>query len=418
VESRKRADALAKQAEACTNHNPRIHAVERCKAARDNAFERYEAARVVKEEKDATAAETKRLLETNAEVYTSAVREAAAESHRASEERLSERRAILAYNRALLTRKQADHAKALSTIAMATAQDKSQAAKQAKEYKIRSSRIAPIPTTLANHTWLHTTRHKYWEKTLSLPPFHVLSMSYKALAVSNSKDPKTLQRNMINFTRNHLCRVFPSTSNASPRNRDPVFPWSLGCQLVASNFHALDENLLVVEGRFRQNGSCGYVRKPSALTRPSSSAAREQRWKVRVLRGSYLPKSDVRVSSYSSAKCISPFVKVAVYDGDNTTTKNERQHVTSVVQSNGMNPAWGENEAYEFVVTKPWVAMLSITVHDKADNGTVDFIGGASIPMSHLRQGYRSVAVFDSSHTRSGAFALASLLVHLVKIDK
>jgi Phosphatidylinositol-specific phospholipase C, X domain/Phosphatidylinositol-specific phospholipase C, Y domain/C2 domain len=416
VESRKRADALAKQAEASTNHDSRILAVERCKAAREKLFERYEAARVVKEEKDATAADTKRLLETNAEVYTSAIREAAAESHRANAERLSERRAILAYNRALLTRKQADHAKALSTIAMASAQEKSQAAKQAKEYKIRSSRIVPIPATLANHTWLHTTRHKYWEKTLSLPPFHVLSMSHNALAVSSCKDPKTIQRNMINFTRNHLCRIFPSTSNSSPRNEDPVFPWSLGCQLVATNFHAHDEHLLVVEGRFRLNGSCGYVRKPSALTPSSSIATREQRWKVRVLRGSYLPKPDLRASSYSNAKCLSPFVKVAFYDGENTTAGKKRQHLTSVVRSNGLNPVWGENEFFEFVITKPWVAMLSITVHDKADNGMPDFIGGASIPIAHLRQGYRSVSLFDSSHTRSGAFEFASLLVHLVKV--
>ncbi|CAB9504809.1 Inactive phospholipase C-like protein 1 [Seminavis robusta] len=420
VETRKRADSLAIEAEAATDFSHKIAAVEKCKISREKAFAAYEAARVIKDDKDAVAADTKRLLETNAEVYTSAVREAAAESHRVNTERLSEKKAILAYNRALLTRKQADHAKALSKIAMATSQEKSLAAKQAQEYKIRSSRVSPIPATLASHTWLHTTRHKYWEKTLSLPPFHVLSMAHQGLALAHSKDHKTVQRKMVHFTRNHLCRIFPSNSSISDsasKNFDPVLPWSLGCQLVAANHHAPDENLMLVAARFRQNGSCGYVRKPSALTRPSNISNKEQRWRIRVLRGSYLPKPDVRVSSHHHTnRCVRPFVKVVLHDGEDPSEKGQ-QHRTSVVPSNGLNPVWDDKQGFEFVVSQPWVAMLSIMVFDKSDNGMEDFIAGSAVPVAHLRQGYRSVSLFDSSHVRGGAYTFASLLVNCQKVS-
>ena len=422
VDSRKRADALAKEAERATNYKPLIRALEECKARQDIAAEDYEASRIVKEEKDAVASDTKRLLETNAEVYTSAVRDAAAASHRANSGRVAERKAIIAYNRAILTRKQADHAKALSRIAMATSQEKSNSARQAKEYKSRSTRVNQIPLPLARLTWLHTTRHKFWDKSLSLPKNHILSIAYQAFALAHMKDPKTSKKKMTQFTRLHLCRIFPSRTSegaSSAANFDPVLPWSLGCQLVSTNLYSSDEHFLVMGGRFRQNASCGYVLKPTALTNktsssPSSSSTKEQRWTIRVLRGSYLPKPEAR-SVGDRSRCINPFVKVIVHDGESPTSQ-ELEHMTGIVRSNGLNPVWDEKDGFKFVVTRPWVAMLSVIVYDKLENGMEDFVAGASIPIAHLRQGYRSVALYDSSHTRSGLFSFASLLVHLQKV--
>jgi len=90
--------------------------------------------------------------------------------------------------------------------------------------------------------------------------------------------------------------------------------------------------------------------------------------------------------------------------------------MTGIVRSNGLNPVWDEKDGFKFVVTRPWVAMLSVIVYDKLENGMEDFVAGASIPIAHLRQGYRSVALYDSSHTRSGLFSFASLLVNLQKV--
>ena len=83
---------------------------------------------------------------------------------------------------------------------------------------------------------------------------------------------------------------------------------------------------------------------------------------------------------------------------------------------NGLNPVWDEKNGFEFVVSRPWVAMLSISVYDKPEHGIDDFVAGAAIPVSQLRQGYRSVALFDSTHSRTGPFAFASLLVNCQKL--
>jgi hypothetical protein len=241
-------------------------------------------------------------------------------------------------------------------------------------------------------------------------------MAQQAVAVSHSKDPMTNQQKMVNFTRSHLLRTFPSyrhTKIAHPKNYDPVLPWSLGCQLVSMNLHSADEHLLVAEGRFRQNGSCGYVLKPPYLIESSMEAPKEEQWRIRVLRGGYLPKPEYW--SVSHSRCVNPFVKITVYDSNNSKSR-EAHHMTTVVKCNGLNPIWDEGSGFEFAVSHPLVAMLSITVWDTSDSGVEDFIAGAALPVAHLRQGYRSVALFDSWHTRSVAFALASLLVNCEKV--
>lgn len=421
AESRNRADMLAKEAENATHYKAQIRVLENCKFIREQAATEYEVARIVKEEKDASAADTKRLLETNAEVYTSAVRDAAAESHRVNNERLCEKKAVIAFNRALLARKQADHAKALSKIALATSQEKLQTAKRAEEYRERKNKISAIPVSLAKLTWLHSTKHKFWEKSLNMPTFHVLSMAQQAVTALHEKDPSTTCKKMLAFTRLHLFRAFPSrkhVSNGEIKNLDPVLLWSLGCQLVSMNFHRPDEHLLVAEGRFRQNGACGYVLKPPHMIEKdlANQIPKEERWVIRILRGNYIPKPEHRYNSH--ARCISPFVKCVIYDANSAnSSKVQQQHLTDVVKWNGFNPIWDEKDGFEFVVSRPDVAMVSITVWDMSDSGVEDFIGGASLPISHLRQGYRSVALFDSSNSRCGAFALASLLVNCQKMQ-
>jgi len=65
------------------------------------------------------------------------------------------------------------------------------------------------------------------------------------------------------------------------------------------------------------------------------------------------------------------------------------------------------------------VAMLQLTVYDSnvAVGSNDIFVASASIPVSCLRQGYRSVQLFDAKNTQNGAFDFASLLIE-VKLKK
>ena len=418
VESRIRADHLAKELECATKFNSAIQAVQDCQVKKDLAFVDYEAARIVKEAKDGVAADTKRLLETNAEVYSSAVRVAAAASHRDNTNKISIQKATTAYERALLAQKQAGHAKALAQKQADHAKEKCLAAQNALEFKSRNSRMTLIPIALAELTWLHTTRYKYWEKTLQLPIYHVVSMSQQTVSFFLRSDRRTTQQTIRTFTGARLCRIFPSHITSSRSIFDPVKAWSMGCQMVSLDHQAPDEQFLVGEGRFRQNGSCGYVLKPSYLIKSSPAEEKGERWRIKVLRGNYLPKpegSQFYSSSVpsSSHHCISPYVRITVLGGD----LENPQSCTKAVKGNGLNPVWDEHEGVDMVVSQPSVAMLSVVVFDQMAKGEVDsFVAGAAIPIAHLRQGYRSVALFDASYSRSGSFAYASLLVHCQKI--
>ena len=61
-----------------------------------------------------------------------------------------------------------------------------------------------------------------------------------------------------------------------------------------------------------------------------------------------------------------------------------------------------------------------VAAHDKEKGavvGSEEFVAGASIPISCLRRGIRSVKLFDANNTRSGPFDFASLLVD-IKIER
>ena len=116
--------------------------------------------------------------------------------------------------------------------------------------------------------------------------------------------------------------------------------------------------------------------------------------------------------SVGGIQYISPFVRVSLYQGSEQDAKNPILHDTAPSNKNGLNPVWNNADAFEVDVKKPSVALLMFTVWDSEAG---DFIAGSTLPVSCLRPGYRSVALFDSLHSRSGPYAYASLFVRAQK---
>jgi hypothetical protein len=83
------------------------------------------------------------------------------------------------------------------------------------------------------------------------------------------------------------------------------------------------------------------------------------------------------------------------------------------------SPIWNFEDSFHFDVKNSSVAVMQFTVWDKQNSLTKDdeFIASASVPISCMRQGIRSVQLFDENMTRSGAFDFASLLV-LIKFEE
>jgi len=402
------AEELASATDAVDPHDDLVRLMEKRRAARDYALEDYEAKKAVKDETEVQANEAKRLFDTSENVYSQAMRNAAKESRKADVQRLADRNAIVAFNRFRLASKQADHALERARYVQGIVEEKQVIVKRAGEYSEKMEKITEIPSSLAKMTFLHTTKHRYWDKSVDLPNTHVHSFSQQVLAQMVERDHQHANR-LKEFTADHICRTFPSWKELKGDNSvnvDPLFQWAVGCQIVAMNYSHFDEHVLKADGRFRRNGSSGYVLKPDALLNYDALIERPEAWTISVLCGSCLPSPQ---SKQGNSGGINPFVLLTVYGG--AIESKSASHRTRVVPKNGFNPIWDDKKGFTFKATTPSTSILVFQVYNKSENGSEELIAATAVPVSCMREGYRSVALFDKNHSRAGAHAHACLLV-------
>ena len=99
-----------------------------------------------------------------------------------------------------------------------------------------------------------------------LPIMFALSLSLPCLCLSLS-----LRQTTISYNKRMLSRIYPPGVRFDSSNYDPQPCWELGCQLVALNFQTHDKHMWLNQGRFAQNGRCGYLLKPAFLRDPAVS---------------------------------------------------------------------------------------------------------------------------------------------------
>lgn len=192
----------------------------------------------------------------------------------------------------------------------------------------------------------------------------------------------------------HLSRIYPSGLRVGSSNLNPLFPWSLGCQIVAMNLQGHDTTYQLNHGRFLQNAGCGYVLKPTQLrderdtpedalpaTCIGAKGGKAGLLTVNVLTGYHLPKPYGAVRG----ERIDPYVKLRVYSPYGSREK----FVTHVVRRNGYNPQW--NETFQFNVRDVDLSMFHLVCRDKDFGSRDDMIGMFSFPVNLLQTGLRYV---------------------------
>eukprot|EP00934_Nitzschia_sp_Nitz4_P002523 Nitzschia sp. Nitz4//scaffold6_size259037//228939//233468//NITZ4_001122-RA/size259037-augustus-gene-0.307-mRNA-1//1//CDS//3329557037//2513//frame0 len=409
-QAKEAACALEHLNEDLPKHDKHIRLLEKRKASRDKAWDVYESKKKAKDEADSVAVEAKRLFETSENVFSQAMRNAAKEHQRIGVQREADQSAIVAFNQARLARKQAEHALEDVEYAQSIVTERQVILKRATEYNEKMARIAPIPASLAKMTFLHTTKHRHWDKSFNLPNTHVHSFAHGVLDRMKEKDEENPER-LKEFSTDHMCRTFPSWKEMSGRdkiNSDPLFLWALGCQMVAMNYSTFDEHVIKADGRFRRNGSSGYVLKPTNLMEEDPMREIKETWTIDILCGSCLPAPE----SSKKNSTINPFVKLSVYGGD--IDGKSVEHRTKVAMGNGLNPVWDEKSGQTFTSRNPSLSMCVFTVWHKGETGD-EFLAASAIPVSCMREGLRSVALFDECNTRTGLYSRASLLVRATK---
>ncbi|CAB9505823.1 Inactive phospholipase C-like protein 1 [Seminavis robusta] len=274
--------------------------------------------------------------------------------------------------------------------------------------QIRQHGVAP---QLAKLTLFHGTKHKSWDESVQSPTHHMHSFTESKVRTMFRQNKS---KKWAVYNQSHMTRTYPAGARVDSSNYSPLLAWSVGCQMVSLNFQTTDVALRSNDGRFRENGGCGYVLKPSSILSdfdPTQPPPVPVKLSIRILSGSNLPKP----RGESVGECIDPYIRVSVLDVKAEGKEKETTHATDPFPGNGFFPIWN-HEKFTFIIESAAIAMLQISVYDKEKGSVVgsdEFIAGASIPISCLRRGIRSVKLFDAHNTRSGAFDFASLLVEI-----
>eukprot|EP00731_Ephydatia_muelleri_P027125 Em0018g1225a len=198
-------------------------------------------------------------------------------------------------------------------------------------------------------------------------------------------------------------RVYPKGQRLDSSNYDPVPMWNGGCQMVSLNYQTGDKFMQLNEGKFLQNGKCGYVLMADCMFDAgfnpldiSTQKTNPITLSVQIIGGRHLLRQGRGMTC--------PLVEVEVIGVEVDYNK----YRTSTCKENGFNPVW--NEGCDFDINNPSLALLRFTVLDEDAFGDANFLGQAVFPVQCLRTGYRSVPLKNAF---SEELELCSLLVHL-----
>ncbi|XP_027368438.1 phosphoinositide phospholipase C 2-like [Abrus precatorius] len=203
---------------------------------------------------------------------------------------------------------------------------------------------------------------------------------------------KTHSTDLVRFTQRNLLRIYPKGMRLDSSNYDPMIGWMHGAQMVAFNMQGGGHFLRYMEGMFRANGGCGYVKKPDILLNVGHDN------EVFDPRASRKPKKTLQVLVYMGEGWHSDFgpthfdiysppdfrVQIGIHGvPDDTDTK-----YTRTIEDDWV-PVW--NEMFSFPLTVPELALLYIKVIERDFSGRHDFGGQTCLPVSELREGIRAV---------------------------
>ncbi|XP_068446450.1 1-phosphatidylinositol 4,5-bisphosphate phosphodiesterase delta-4 isoform X1 [Clinocottus analis] len=172
------------------------------------------------------------------------------------------------------------------------------------------------------------------------------SKFYEVASFTESKARKHLREAGTEFVHHNsrqLTRVYPSGFRTDSSNFNPQEMWNAGSQIVALNFQTAGEGMDLNDGLFSQNGSCGYVLKPSFMREvekrfdPEIPQQRDGYHPVvltiQVISGQQLPKVNIKEDSI-----VDPLVRVEIHGVPMDQAKQETRYIENNGAVEGSTP--------------------------------------------------------------------------------
>ncbi|XP_057430197.1 phosphoinositide phospholipase C 2-like isoform X2 [Lotus japonicus] len=235
------------------------------------------------------------------------------------------------------------------------------------------------------------------EECLKVDPDKVRRLSLSELQLENAAI--TYGKEIVRFTQRNILRVYPKGTRITSSNYNPLIGWMHGAQMVAFNMQGYGRSLWLMQGMFKANGGCGYVKKPDFLLKtgpnnevfdPKVQLPVKTTLKVTVYMGEgwYNDFKHTHFDQFSPPDFYAR-VGIAGVPGDTVMKK------TKAVEDNWL-PSW--NEVFEYPLTVPELALLRIEVHEYDMSEKDDFGGQSCLPVWELSSGIRAVPL----HSRKG----------------
>ncbi|CDP09195.1 unnamed protein product [Coffea canephora] len=219
-----------------------------------------------------------------------------------------------------------------------------------------------------------------------------LSLSEQAL----EKAAESHGMDVVRFTQKNILRVYPKGMRVTSSNYKPLLSWMHGAQMVAFNMQGYGRSLWLMQGMFKANGGCGYVKKPDFLMKigpngqvfyPKEKQPVKTTLKVKVYMGDgwHLDFKQTHFDMYSPPDFYTR-VGIAGVPADVVMKKTKKKE-------DNWTPIW--EEEFTFPLTVPELALLRIEVHEYDMSEKDDFAGQTCLPVSELKPGIHAIPLCD-----------------------
>ncbi|NXP68990.1 PLCZ1 phosphodiesterase, partial [Chloropsis cyanopogon] len=271
-----------------------------------------------------------------------------------------------------------------------------------KKAKVKKSKIALALSDLV----VYTKSQKFVSFEYSLQ--HQAVFENNSIGESQARKFVRLSaREFISHTARFITRIYPKGSRMTSSNYNPQEFWNVGCQMVALNFQTPGTQMELQDGKFLDNGGCGYVLKPEFLRdrnttftpRNVGGHSKPMSLSIRLISGHQLPPS-----SMSKTNKADPKVQIEIYG----VPEDQARKKSSVIKSNALCPKW--NETFSFHIQVPELAMIRFCVEDEVSLASNEFLGQYTLPVTSLNTGYRNIPLISKDGIKLES---ASLFAHV-----
>ena len=250
-----------------------------------------------------------------------------------------------------------------------------------KQKKGKKGKHPPVARELSDVVFLVSVKVKDPADVEGCMPYDIVSMVEGRIEDISKDNPGAAAE----MNKRMLTRVYPAGSRISSKNYDPQVAWNMGAQVVALNYQTqTDEHLRHYVGRFRDNGGCGYVLKPTPLRTPGlpfNEFTQDHLLELTILRAWRLPKPE----RSEKGEVVDPKIEILVSGVECDCVAAE----TPVVKNNGYNPVFNFTTKLRFRCLE--MATLILRVCDDDD----EVLAESVVPVPCLLEGLRCVKLWD-----------------------